>query len=192
VLTAIARYLDPHVDGDKQPLSAAELRALAQQGSLPLRLKAAWERGGGALAVAAALGAAPDRARPPPAFECRRELVLGVYVRHAVHKMNCTLGFGAHVPGVGRAPIGAVALQRHVKILAVSVLEAAQRDFNEGKPAVAVGSLVLSTELLEGLISEHLKAAFAAYDELNGALTLANKEGEDARKAERTRIWGHA
>ena len=124
-------------------------------------------------------------------FECDEALVIGAYIRHAIHKMNMTLGFGPHVPGVGRQPISTMAQQRHVKILAVAILEAVQRDFNNGD-MVRLGELALTTDLLEGLIAEHLGIVFGAHADLNAALAIANKAGEDARKVERMRIWGYA
>lgn len=234
VLSFIAGYLDPHIDGERQPLTPAQLRSLAKEGSLPERMKQAWETGGaGALATASAAAAAaregPGGARggstgsaaasatPPPRtlsarlssgrlgaggppalpevavppFSVPTELLVGAFVRHAVHKMNMQLGFGAHVPGVGRQPISQMQQARHAKILAVSVLEAVQRDFNGGNP-VQLSGLALSAELLEGLVVEHLQAVFAAHADLNAALAIANKEGEEARKVERMRIWGYA
>jgi len=225
VLTSIAHYLDPHVDGERQPLSPAQLRNLLKDGSFLDRLKVAWDSGAGALAAAAAsqtsvkaslptprgaagsaaaaaaataaaaaaasVGAAAAGAVKAVPFECRRELVIGCYIRHAVHKMNMTLAFGQHVPGVGRQSISAMAQQRHTKILAVSVLEAVQRDFNNGN-AVKLGELTLTTDLLENIVTEHLSSIFSAHADLNAALAIANKEGEEARKGERMRIWGYA
>mmetsp|Transcript_20567 Transcript_20567/g.55409 ORF Transcript_20567/g.55409 Transcript_20567/m.55409 type:complete len:622 (+) Transcript_20567:133-1998(+) len=216
VLNQIADYLDPHIDGDKQPLAPAALRALDKEGTMPERLKAKWDAGAGAEARAAAVAVAQAKANAPtprrdvhgsqlrnnlptpgpptgpsPPFDVDEDVLAGVYIRHAVRKMNAVLCFGPHVPGVGRQPISAMAQQRHVKILAVSILEAVQRDFNHGKP-LAIRGTQITTEALESVVQDHMNLLFSHHNDLNAALAIANKEGEEARKAERMRIWGHA
>jgi len=172
---AIARYLDPHIDGDAQPPSQAQLRALAKEGGFPERARRAWE------------SRAPRPSGPFPPTD----LLVAAYVRHCVRKMDATLCFGPHVPGVGREPVSAMQQQRHLKILAVAIVEAVQRDFNEGH-AVLVRGVPLTTDLVERIVQAHMKGLYADHEDLKAALHAANMEGEEARKAERMRIWGYA
>eukprot|EP00965_Chrysotila_dentata_P140961 4659933-Pleurochrysis_carterae.AAC.1 len=83
-----ATYLDPFIDGEV-PADEYESRSA---GAFLERLRADWANAKPPRASAETLPISP-------------ELALAQYVRHAVTKMNLNLGFGGHVPGLGRQPI---------------------------------------------------------------------------------------
>ena len=50
----------------------------------------------------------------------------------------------------------------------------------------------LSAKDLVPIAKQHLKGLFLYHEELGEALATANREGEEARRQERLRIWGYA
>lgn len=50
----------------------------------------------------------------------------------------------------------------------------------------------LTAAQLLPIAREHLTGLFLYHNELGDALAIANREGEEARRQERMRIWGYA
>lgn len=173
---------------------AAERESAAAAGSAGRASRRSTPRHASArAALSRAFGRGAGAAEPPaPApFACDEAAVVGVYIRHAVLKLNALLGFGPHTPGLGRQPVPSGAQRRHLRALGGALLEALQREFGSGGP-VRVGGLALSAALLEGLAAEQLATAIEAHADLCAALVAANREGEEGRRAERVRIWGYS
>jgi len=167
----VAAYLDPFIDGEV-PEGDYESRS---SGLFSARLDAAW--------------AASRPAKAPAKLHLAPEVVLGQYIKHAITKMNLNLGFGQHVPGLGRQPIMPEEQDRHSELVSSAVMEAIERDFEPAHRRV--GGLDIAEDVLDQLISTHLRGCFLYQDELSNALAEANKEGEEARQQERLRIWGY-
>lgn len=71
------------------------------------------------------------------------------------------------------------------------LIEAINRDFRE--PERKFGTLMsLTSAQIQHVASIHLKGMVMYQQELANALAVANREGEDARREERMRIWGYA
>ena len=87
--SATATYLDPFIDGE---VPAAEYHKRSEGLMMP-RLRAAWAEHHRV------------RALETPDFPVAPVHALAQYIVHCIGKMNLNLGFGAHMPGVGRNPI---------------------------------------------------------------------------------------
>merc|ERR1711971_647189 len=112
------------------------------------------------------------------------------YVRHVITKMNMNLGFGMHIPGIGRRPVMAYEQVRHTKMLGTALEEAIERDF--AAPHRSIASRSITAVIITELADAHLRACIMYQNELAMALQIANREGEDARQHERKRIWGYS
>ena len=170
--TSVAVYLDPFIDGEV-PASQYDARS---EGWFMTRLKARWVALNGE-------GAPPLPVSPFCA--------LAAYVSHCICKMNTQLGFGPHTPGLGRQPSSEMEAARLHAQLGQAVVDAIQRDFDV--PDRAFGSLpALRSENIVHVARIHLNGLVAYQNELGAALTVANRDGEEARREERMRIWGYA
>ena len=109
---------------------------------------------------------------------------------HCITKMNTCMGFSAHIPGMGRQPLGAGEQERHVKQLGAALVAAIGRDF--AAPHRSIASLPITANLVTELAQAHLRACVLYQNELSNALARANMEGEEARRQERMRIWGYS
>ena len=117
-------------------------------------------------------------------------VALTAYVRHCITKVNTCMGFSAHIPGMGRQPLGAGEQERHVKQLGAALVAAIGRDF--AAPHRSIASLPITANLVTELAQAHLRACVLYQNELSNALARANMEGEEARRQERMRIWGYS
>jgi hypothetical protein len=169
--TTVAKYLDPFIDGEV-PRGAWEARS---SGLFSARLDAAW--------------AAHRPPNAPAKLHIAPEVVLAVYIKHAVTKMNLNHGFGDHVPGLGRQPILPDEQELHAQDVEASVMRAIRSDFDAAH--LRIRGLDVTEEVLQGLICAHLRACVYFQEELAVALSEANKDGEEARLQERLRIWGY-
>jgi len=167
-----ATYLDPFIDGEV-PADEYESRSA---GAFLERLRADWANAKPPRASAETLPISP-------------ELALAQYVRHAVTKMNLNLGFGGHVPGLGRQPIMPDEQVRHGELVSKAIMEAIERDFEPAHRCIK--STPITAEVLEQYVATHLRACVMYQEELGNALAAANKDGEEARQQERLRIWGY-
>ena len=171
--TATASYLDPFLDGDvpEREYTQRSTGLFIER----LRARASDVASGGIGAAEAA------RLRP--------EHYVGAYVRHAISKLNANLGFGPHIPGIGRQPVTVHEQSRHLSRLSHALVDALGRDFAEEHRQLR--GITLSAALFEDLGAAHLGACVCYEQELGNALAVANREGEEARRFERLRIWGY-
>jgi len=175
VASTTATYLDPFIDGE---VPASEYHARSE-GFFMARLQRAWE-------VRCKLCDPP--LDPPPPLPVPVNCALAQYVSHCIVKMNTQLGFTAHVPGVGRTPTTVREQELHFKKTSIAIIEAIARDFAEDERRL--GSVLLTAAQLAHVGQIHLKGVISYQQELGDALAAANREGEEARKEERMRIWG--
>jgi len=167
----VAIYLDPFIDGEVPP---SQYNSRSAGYFLP-RLEKAWaEQKGGPL---------PETMSP--------EHVLTQYVRHLLIKTNMQLGFGMHIPGLGRQPIPPPEQERHLKLMCAGILEAVTRDFPPDQRKLSAQMPALQSNVLLDVSREHLRSLFVYQNELGQALAIANRDGEEARRQERLRIWGY-
>ena len=172
----IAEYLDPFIDGE---VPAAQYKKRSD-GFVTERLRKAWE------ARQAVFAKAERRAWP-----YAPEVVLAQYVRHCITKMNANLGWGVHIPGMGRQPVSPLEQERHFKLLGLRLVEAIERDFTPAQRRVGELTAIPANALSE-ISSTHMKGSYMYANELANALAAANRDGEEARREERLRIWGYA
>ena len=173
--SATAAYLDPFIDGEV-PSAAYHSRS---DGFMMARLQKAWE------ADRKLRGLEACEMPIPPLC------ALAQYATHSITKMNANLGFGPHMPGIGRQPTPQRDTEAHFKRLGEALVSAIQRDFN--KPDQAFGSLpCLTPGQIVHVGTIHLKGVISYQQELGNALAVANRDGEEARREERMRIWGYA
>jgi len=178
----VGRYLDPFIDGDVEP----QLYEKRSAGLFMTRLERAWKDPAVStqeLEMRAKCGAS-NKLPVSPA------VALTAYVRHCITKMNTCMGFSAHIPGMGRQPLGAGEQERHVKQLGAALVAAIGRDF--AAPHRSIASLPITANLVTELAQAHLRACVLYQNELSNALARANMEGEEARRQERMRIWGYS
>ncbi len=117
------------------------------------------------------------------------ELVLALYVKHAVAKTNATQVFTDLVYGQGRMPItGAAPHAAHCRALGVALEAAVGRDF--GAAHCAVGGLAITAGVVEELAKQHAAKLFAEHGVAQERLNEANRLGEIGRKEEIKRIFG--
>jgi len=166
-----ACYLDPFLD-DEVDESEYQTRSA---GYFIDRVKSAW--------------AAEKPKSGTSVSQLLPEYCLAQYLRHAITKMNANMGFGVHIPGIGRQPVSAVDQGRHAKRLGTAVVQAIERDFLPEHRCI--GSVTITPNLVAELGTAHLSACIAYEQELGNALAVANREGEEARRFERLRIWGY-
>jgi len=172
LIRVTAEYLDPFIDGEVPPNQYQARSA----GLFVERLEKAW--------------ATSRPARAPAKLHLAPELVLAQYVRHAIIKLNTNLGFEAHIPGIGRQPINDHERGRHSKLVGAALVQALERDFAAAHRFV--GARKVTSEIIAEITSEHHRSLVLFQNELSNALVVANREGEDARQAERMRIWGYS
>jgi len=160
VSVRIARHLDPYIDGDatQPPLVPflAQLEAAYQQ-----------EHEG--------------RALPLPS-----EMVLGMYMYHAVSKLNATHCFGELMMGQGRLPVLNEELEAHVVAAGKSVAESVRRDFGDR----SFPGMSLSAAELEALSRKHASFLYQNQQAMSDRLLEANAAGDVRRKQEVKRIFG--
>lgn len=168
--TQVALYLDQFIDGDV-PLPY-ERRCC---GNFMDRLRAAW--------------AASPHAQEE--FSIPSDQALAGYVRHAIRKMNANFGFGPHTPGLGRSHVSAKMQDEHFKLLGESVVQTIARDFKDDERSIAALPSLQPSLIIE-LAQTHLHGMYLYQAELGNALQGANRDGEEARRRERLRIWGYA
>lgn len=169
--TTTANYLDPFLD-DEVFESQYQTRSA---GYFIDRVKSAW--------------AAEKPKSGTSVSQLLPEYCLAQYMRHTITKMNANQGFGPHIPGIGRQPCSAVDQGRHVKRLGAAVIQAIERDFLPEHRCI--GTVTVTPNLVAELSTAHLGACIAYEQELGNALAVANREGEEARRFERLRIWGY-
>ena len=165
IATHVAFHLDPYIDGDVT--SPAN-----ERGTSPLysQLTGAYQRDHG-------------RELPAPA-----EVVLALYLRHAICKTNAYQCFTDLVMGQGRLPIMGAAHQTHCKALGVAIASCVERDF--GKQHAKIQGVPISAELVEELAKQHSDRLFFDHQKNAERLAEANRVGEIGRKAEMKRIFG--
>ena len=171
--TACADYLDPFIDGEVPP-SQYHSRS---DGTFLQRLRGRWasrpEADGSSMPV-------------PPQY------ALAQYASHSICKMNAQLGFGMHTPGLGRQPCAEYEAARLHEQLGKALVEAIVRDFDEADRGFGSLATGLRPENIVHVARIHLNGLIAYQSELGAALAIANRDGEDARREERLRIWGYA
>ena len=171
VWSAVATYLDPFIDGE---VPAAQYH-VQSDGWFMARLRAMWASLHG------------DGMPCPVPASC----ALAAYASHAICKMNSQLGFGMHTPGLGRQPSSEHEAARLHAQVGTALVAAIVRDFEE--PDRAFGSLpCLKPENIVHVSRVHLNGLIAYQSDLGAALAVANRDGEEARREERMRIWGYA
>jgi hypothetical protein len=168
--TAVARHLDPFIDGE----AARREGGGEDSGLLTERLVRMLDKDCSVRGVTA------------PAIRPRDVLV--VYLRHAITKMNALYGFQDHIPGLGRAPTSSDEQTTHARRLGVALERALERDFSPDERCVA--SLPITSDLVAQLSLTHLSGCILYSQSLSNALAAANAEGQEARRRERVRIWG--
>ena len=95
------------------------------------------------------------------------------------------------LPGIGRQPVPDAEAGRYFEQLGRAVVAAIARDFDE--PDRRFGSLPsLPAGHIVHVGKVHLNGLILYQTELGNALAQANREGEEARREERMRIWGYA
>lgn len=170
---ATARYLDPFIDGE---VPAAQYD-VESEGPFFARLAKEWQATHG------------DEQVLPPGLS--PEMALAAYYRHALTKMNMQLGWGAHIPGLGRQPASALEQERHLKQLGVAIVAAIERDFAPEHRSIGSLSAITVNHVID-MGQLHLQGIYAYHHALAEALASANRDGEEARRQERLCIWGYA
>jgi len=169
--STVAAYLDPFIDGEV-PSSEYHSRS---SGFFMERLQRAWQETHG-----------DDSPMPIPV-----QSALAQYATHCITKMNTNFGFGPHSPGIGRQPTTDGETNRYFDTLGKALVTAIQREFAE--PDRAFGSLpCLTAGHIIHVGKIHLNGLVMYQNELANALANANRDGEEARREERLRIWGYA
>ena len=119
------------------------------------------------------------------------EYVLAHYAAHSISKMNANFGFGMHIPGLGRQPVSERETNIYFDQLGKALVGAIQRDFSEEDRRFGTLACLAAEHILHvGRI--HLSGLVVYQTALGNALANANREGEEARREERLRIWGYA
>ena len=171
--SALARYLDPFIDGEV-PANQYQTRS---EGFIIQRLEKQWKE-------------REESKGTPMAIESY--IILAQYARHAITKMNTNLGFSQHTPGLGRQPVSDREMEAHLEKLGKALVAAIERDF--GPDERAIGSLADGIEArhVVSLGRVHWNGLVLYQAELGNSLAAANREGEENRREERMRIWGYA
>ncbi len=173
LLSVVATYLDPFIDGDVPP----EAYASRTDVLFMRRLAEAWAAresgrvGGGDAPMPVSTGCA-----------------LAAYCAHAITKMNANLCFGPHQPGTGRQPASPGETDRHLRRLASSLLAAMRRDFPDAEANGPLATLSEADVVHVGQL--HVRAIFEYQAQLGRELLVVNRVGDERRLAERIRIWG--
>lgn len=171
--TACADYLDPFIDGEVPPAHYHT----RSEGWFMQRLRSRW-------------ASRPNADSTP--FPVPPQFVLAQYVSHCICKMNTQLGFGQHTPGLGRQPASDHEAARLHDQVGRAIVEAVQRDFEEADRAFGSLKGGLRAENIVHVSRIHLNGLIAYQNELGTALAIANRDGEEARREERMKIWGYA
>jgi len=161
----ISRHLDPYIDGD-----------VTCEGD---------ERGGSPMLekLQAAYEAAYGREIPAPP-----ELILALYIRHAVSKANATQCFTDLVMGQGRLPCPGEPQRVHCAALGTALEKAVIKDF--GAEHSKIQGVPMGAALIEDISKEHSSKLFFDHQQNSERLAEANKLGEIGRKEEMKRIFG--
>jgi hypothetical protein len=161
----ISRHLDPYIDGEI-------LTKEDERGTVPMlpQLQEVYRK---------------EHDRPLPAPP---ELVLALYVIHAVAKSDATQCFTELVMGQGRLPITGQPQTAHCKALGKAVEQAVVRDF--GPSLRSIQGVQVTAALVESLAKEHTSSLFGEHYRAAERLAEANKQGEIGRKDEMKRIFG--
>ena len=95
--------------------------------------------------------------------------------------------------GLHRAvePRLAKALPAELFLAEMRRVEAIERDFTPAQRRVGELTAIPANALSE-ISSTHMKGSYMYANELANALAGANRDGEEARREERLRIWGYA
>jgi len=75
--------------------------------------------------------------------------------------------------------------------MCAGILEAVTRDFPPDQRKLSAQMPALQSNVLLDVSREHLRSLFVYQNELGQALAIANRDGEEARRQERLRIWGY-
>ena len=171
--SALARYLDPFIDGEV-PANQYQTRS---EGFIIQRLEKQWKE--------------REESKGTP-MGIESYIILAQYARHAITKMNTNLGFSQHTPGLGRQPVSDREMEAHLEKLGKALVAAIERDF--GPDERAIGSLADGIEArhVVSLGRVHWNGLVLYQAELGNSLAAANREGEENRREERMRIWGYA
>jgi hypothetical protein len=169
--TVVARYLDPFIDGE---VLAKDYQSRSG-GLFMKRLRSAWAESHG------------ESSELPVTPQC----ALAQYATHAICKMDANLGFGQHAPGIGRSPQPEYELTRYYEQLGKALVAAIQRDFEERDRAFGPLPCLGAAHIIQ-VSRLHVSALYRYQDNLGDALAEANRQGEEARREERLRIWGYA
>jgi hypothetical protein len=201
VTTAIARHLDPYIDGEV--LSPADE---APEAKAPLlgRMQAEYSEKMGHDLPVSRPPRRPSSPRPPhntapplgsdPAPSSRGpvqvppELVLAVYTTHAIARSNTTHLFGELSMGQGRLPVSEGEQERHIAALARALAVAVARDFGAGRASIE--GVDIDAPLIDDLARKHRALLYAQQRGLSRVLAEANRQGEVGRKEEMKRIFG--
>jgi len=173
--SAIATYLDPFIDGE---VPAPEYHSRSE-GFVMARLRKAW---------------AADReirGLEPTEMPVTPLCALAQYATHAICKLNANLGFGPHQAGVGRNQISQRETEVYLKKLGDALVAGINRDFPKSEQAFGSLPCLTSGQIMH-VGQLHLKGVVLYQQELANALAIANRDGEEARREERLRIWGYA
>ena len=166
--THIADHLDPYIDGD---VTSPE----EERGTSPLHMQ-----------LCKAYAAAHGRELPAPP-----EVVLALYVKHAVCKANATQCFSDLVMGQGRLPIPGAPQERHCTALGKALEAAVRKDFvYDGASHTKIQGVAISAELITELARNHSDLLFVDHQKNAERLAEANRLGELGRKEEMKRIFG--
>jgi len=171
LLVEVSRYLDPFLDGDVPPSECIK----RSEGFFVTRLQAAWAKEHG-----------EGSEMPVPGH-----FAYAQYLSHALTKLNANHGFGAHIPGLGRQPVGKLEQEHYMKAMCTSLINATERDFEPAHRVIGTYKSLAAADL-QAISREHLEGLYLYHNELGNALANANREGEEARRKERMRIWGYA
>ena len=165
IMTHVAKHLDPFIDGE---ITSPE----EERGTSPMHrcLQAEYEKAHG-------------RELPVP-----MEIVLALYVRHAVAKSNATQCFTDLVMGQGRLPLHGEPQRIHCAAIGVALEAAIVKDF--GASYAKIQGVYMSAKLLEELAKEHSSKLFYDHSKNSERLAEANRLGELGRKEEMKRIFG--
>ena len=171
LLVHVSRYLDPFLDGEVPPNECLR----RSEGFYYDRLRRDWE---------AEKGEGVEMRIPPELAYCQ-------YLTHCVTKLNSNHGFGMHIPGLGRTPVGQQEQEDYLKRAVAAAIDSTERDFSPAQRVIGAMGNLRSDDLLP-ICRDHLTGLFLYHKELGDALAVANREGEEARRQERLRIWGYA
>ena len=98
---------------------------------------------------------------------------------------------GPETAGHIRQRLAEGTFERNMEVLGLRLVEAIERDFTPAQRRVGELAAIPANALSE-ISSTHMKGSYMYANELANALAGANRDGEEARREERLRIWGYA